>query len=425
MKKLLTTILLFSLAVTLVAKEIDITKSRGTDQESIVSLNPEPESTIYDPSQIIEITFNKALHSKRRGKNSISLMFLGCNEDDNNKQKREHTRLRQQCEQKFIHHKKLKNMCRKCSDKSKKHRKYRACKPHHVRGKVSMSDDKTLQFTASKPLAYGYYEVHIQGVRTIERKRVSPISYRFKIEKNSVETLNINQEDISIKEGTTIPLTLTATYKDGSTQSIDENLTWSIADESIATIDNTTLQATKEGETLIQASYENVSSQMIPVTVYIEINGYRLPPEPDESVNNSTLLGIDFNDNGVRDDVERFIINRYKDHHKIVTEIGFQGARAYQEILDNPLNSELHIKLQDAQECNFYFQDDAEEFGDPILIDEYMLDKYEWLELNTKERKEAFLEHDKTLSGGVYRLTPAPESKDKCNFDVDALLGGQ
>ncbi len=29
------------------------------------------------------------------------------------------------------------------------------------------------------------------------------------------------------------------------------------------------------------------------------IHGYTLPPEPDQTINNSTLLGIDSNDNGV------------------------------------------------------------------------------------------------------------------------------
>ncbi len=37
------------------------------------------------------------------------------------------------------------------------------------------------------------------------------------------------------------------------------------------------------------------------------IHGHRLPPEPDPKVNNATLLGVDVNHNGVRDDVERWI----------------------------------------------------------------------------------------------------------------------
>ena len=47
------------------------------------------------------------------------------------------------------------------------------------------------------------------------------------------------------------------------------------------------------------------------------INGYTLPPEPDPKINNSTLLGVDSNKNGIRDDVERWIIKKYKDHHRL------------------------------------------------------------------------------------------------------------
>lgn len=41
------------------------------------------------------------------------------------------------------------------------------------------------------------------------------------------------------------------------------------------------------------------------------INGIAVPPEPDPTINNSTLLGIDSNGNGVRDDVERQIATLY------------------------------------------------------------------------------------------------------------------
>ena len=47
--------------------------------------------------------------------------------------------------------------------------------------------------------------------------------------------------------------------------------------------------------------------------IYSEtINDYELPPEPDPKINNATLLGIDSNNNGVRDDVERWIYKTYK-----------------------------------------------------------------------------------------------------------------
>ena len=42
-----------------------------------------------------------------------------------------------------------------------------------------------------------------------------------------------------------------------------------------------------------------------------KINGISVPPEPDPVANNATLLGVDSNNNGVRDDVERQIATTY------------------------------------------------------------------------------------------------------------------
>lgn len=41
------------------------------------------------------------------------------------------------------------------------------------------------------------------------------------------------------------------------------------------------------------------------------INGITVPPEPDATLNNSTLAGMDVNNNGVRDDVERVIATKF------------------------------------------------------------------------------------------------------------------
>jgi len=154
------------------------------------------------------------------------------------------------------------------------------------------------------------------------------------------------------------------------------------------------------------------------------INGYMLPLEPDATINNATLLGVDSNDNGVRDDVERYIVKIYKDHHKIVTEIGFQGARAFQQILDYPLNTEENYKaLRDSSDCNVYFREVADQLGDSILIDHRI--NFKKLQLNTKSRVRAYLTYDRQLSGGVYRLTPYSQTKNKCSNEVLNLLGGE
>lgn len=42
-----------------------------------------------------------------------------------------------------------------------------------------------------------------------------------------------------------------------------------------------------------------------------DVDGTKLPPQPDSAKNNATLAGIDSNQNGIRDDVERAIFEEY------------------------------------------------------------------------------------------------------------------
>ncbi|MDR0579008.1 MAG: hypothetical protein LBG21_00175 [Campylobacteraceae bacterium] len=155
------------------------------------------------------------------------------------------------------------------------------------------------------------------------------------------------------------------------------------------------------------------------------VNGFTLPACPDQKLNDSTLLGIDANDNGVRDDVERWLIIRYKDHHKIVTEIGFQADRARRFMFVNPDKPEEARQLiNGAQSCNSYFEHYADLYNEPILIDHDIITStaYKTIQLNTEQRIKAYLDYDRKLSGGVYKLPHIDEKKAFCDFDVDALL---
>jgi hypothetical protein len=156
------------------------------------------------------------------------------------------------------------------------------------------------------------------------------------------------------------------------------------------------------------------------------VNGFVLPPYPDPKANDSTLLGIDANNNGVRDDVERWLIFKYKDDHRIVTEIGFQGARAYQIAIQDPSKAKETTKLVEAaQACNSYFWLWAKYSNEPILLDHDIITTtaFKTVQFNTKERIKAFFAYDKALSGGVYRLPKTNKDyRDLCSFDADALL---
>ncbi|MDR3177933.1 MAG: hypothetical protein LBT96_03010 [Campylobacteraceae bacterium] len=187
-------------------------------------------------------------------------------------------------------------------------------------------------------------------------------------------------------------------------------------------------------------------------------HGYQLPPCPDKELNDSTLLGIDTNKNGVRDDVEVWIYNTYDTYknctktkevvtdendltyfivhtnctnedipyHQIVREIAMQWARAYQIVIQDPTKARETTKYEDnAHDCEWYFREDADSYEDPILIhDNYgtykELDK---IQFNTIKRARAYGEYNFYLSGGAYSSTPFDERRSKCDFNVDKLLG--
>jgi hypothetical protein len=81
---------------------------------------------------------------------------------------------------------------------------------------------------------------------------------------------------------------------------------------------------------------------------------------PNKKENDKTLLGIDSNNNGVRDDVEHYIFNRFKNskNYRVEREIAMQRARATQLFMINPETgyqdgkSKLTEKMNS---CLFYY----------------------------------------------------------------------
>ena len=158
------------------------------------------------------------------------------------------------------------------------------------------------------------------------------------------------------------------------------------------------------------------------------INGYLLPPEPDEILNNSTFLGIDSNDNGVRDDVEIYVIKRYAqdpDFPKTKTALAMQYAWAEQKIIDNPTLE--NVKYQDdAIDCEFYFlkqktkdmtsldglryHTQHEVFNDSKINDKIY---------NTRERIKQSFKFNQACSGNIF--DGRRESIENCQVNIDEL----
>ncbi|PHR54705.1 MAG: hypothetical protein COA44_12515 [Arcobacter sp.] len=157
---------------------------------------------------------------------------------------------------------------------------------------------------------------------------------------------------------------------------------------------------------------ENHTTQKV-----IVINGHTLPPEPDEALNNSTLAGIDSNNNGVRDDVERKI---YLNHDtEIARQKLMQSAKVEQKWL------EADDLIENAKEWHklMYLRIGCSRY----IYYEYNIKLYrittEDYTFNTRDRVEKYMDYNQALSGGVYSTPNNYKAKSSCDFNITKALG--
>ncbi|MCJ7765409.1 MAG: Ig-like domain-containing protein [Thiovulaceae bacterium] len=173
-------------------------------------------------------------------------------------------------------------------------------------------------------------------------------------------------------------------------------------------------------------AYKTTQIKEIKYRFYVPevINGHQLPPEPDPVVTDSTLLGLDANENGVRDDVEIWILRKYKDKHPIYIDIAMQIGRAWQKILEDPSKARETSKLlHAAQNCESYFQYYAKWHDDPILITEPIMNRaYRQKVTNTQGRETVYWQYDNALSGSIVVPSQQNTVEDFCDFNVTKYL---
>ena len=107
--------------------------------------------------------------------------------------------------------------------------------------------------------------------------------------------------------------------------------------------------------------------------VWNDING-ALPPEPDPVANNATLSGVDSNNNGIRDDVERAIYAKYKDNKRVAIAM-LQYAKELQMEFTEVRNSETLVAV---------IQEEGR--GYSCVNDDKKIKEIESLVLNTNSR---------------------------------------
>jgi hypothetical protein len=319
---------------------------------------------------------------------------------------------------------------------------------HKIKGNISVVNKNTLIFAPQQQLEKGVYAVKIKPLKlrdentpSIEHKtkwqklivslcglvyddindcplcqyvcglqkhiQTKTIKYQFEVKNDAprVTSISTNQTLIELSEHNNTQLVITAIYDNNNSEDITQKASYSSSDALIAEVNNGLLSTYTEGNTAIEISYGG-KNMTITVEVYELIEGYLLPHEPENP--DATLLGIDKNDNGVRDEVERWI---YKDmptyhHPEIERVIALQDAKAYQMALVDPTNKDDKVLQAShrASDCWAYYSDArslpfdgaVEKFGNRLRDKQF----------NTKERLKTYMDYDYTLRGTVSIAIP-------------------
>ena len=252
-----------------------------------------------------------------------------------------------------------------------------------------------------------------------ESNTTRTVAVKATLSTSELQGLSLKSNASTVNVGETIQLSVVGTYSDGSSNAVDENITYTIIPTENAEMNGSVLTAKKDGNVTVQATVGGVKSNSITLSITGRTNSYVLLPEPDPAVNNATLLGVDVNDNGVRDDVERNIYTTYP--VKLQRELLMYGAVAMQESITKPLSEaqEIAKKGTKATDCMLYLMDidpeiDSDEFNEVTFLENKTA--------NTKERIRKYLDYNIALSGGVYGSGPKDWNREACSPEIVMAL---
>lgn len=137
--------------------------------------------------------------------------------------------------------------------------------------------------------------------------------------------------------------------------------------------------------------------------------GKNLPPEPDKALNDSTVAGVDANNNAIRDDVELEIFKRYPNSAKTRAAM-LQYAQALQLELTEVFNSETLVTTIKKENLAFFC---LGEINNEKLYESQT--EIEKLVLDTDIRKKKI---DKVYE---YMTTYSSPRDKECDIDISSL----
>ena len=137
-----------------------------------------------------------------------------------------------------------------------------------------------------------------------------------------------------------------------------------------------------------------------------------LPPDPG-AAGRATLAGIDSDNDGVRDDVQRWIVMTYPNSAKTRAALRQDAIALQKYIIDsaNPTLTYQHALEDDkATDCLEYIR--PNDFYN-VVVD------LEAVVVNTPQRSRAYLRADQLMSGKFF--SSPPNRKQGCNFNPDVM----
>jgi len=228
--------------------------------------------------------------------------------------------------------------------------------------------------------------------------------------------LTIAQATLNKDHNTTLSVTAT---EHNTTRDVTDKVQWQITPPGTVRISGHTLTALKDLNVTLRAKSGSLVSKPVTLSIYWEVNGHRLPPEPDPAVNNSTLLGIDSNHNGVRDDVERWIYQHYD--HPIERGIMLQNSYRLQIQISDISKAHKYAKLTNKSlSCEYYLENTFKWFKDKY---EYSITSKEIkkIQFNTIQRHIAYQKYNASFNGEVFSEKIVPNINN-CQFDNNGNL---
>ena len=236
----------------------------------------------------------------------------------------------------------------------------------------------------------------------------------------TLSSLSLESNATTVNVGETVQLSVVGTYSDNSTNIVDENITYIITPSDSAEVNGSVLTAIKDGNVTVQVKVGTTLSNTITLNITWVVDGHILPPEPDPAVNNATLGGVDSNNNGVRDDVERNIYATYpvRLHRGLLMD----GASVYQEIVIRSADEakETQKEISRIIHCEVYLTRIDKDIDSDDWIEKS--EKIKSLVFNNPLRIRKYLDYNIALSGGSYGSSPRDWNREACSPEIVRAL---